>query len=205
MAKQDYLPVRDNDFLAWFQNFKTQLTTLGAGLGVTAGEQTIVDADLTQFDAKLTAAVAKSADAQAATEDKKLTKTAVHSRLRPLVRRIKGHASYTAAQGEQLGIVGPEDTTDLNNAQPTLKATSVLAGAVTIGFNKSISSGVKIFTKRGAEPGFTFLATDTASPYVDNRANLAAGPETRQYQAQYLDGDDPVGLVSDTLSVTVPG
>lgn len=86
-----------------------------------------------------------------------------------------------------------------------LKATSVLAGAVTIGFNKSISSGVKIFAKRGAEPAFTFLATDTASPYVDNRANLAAGPETRHYQAQYLDGDDPVGLVSDTLTVTVPG
>jgi len=204
MAKQDFIPVRDNDFLAWFQNFKTQLTALGAGLGVTAGEQTIVDADLTLFDTKLTAAVTKSADAQAATQDKSLAKTAVQSRLRPLVRRIKGHVSYTATQGEQLGIVGPEDTTDLSTSKPTLKAASVLAAAVTISFNKSISSGVKILSKRGAEGAFTLLAVDTASPYVDNRASLAAGPETRQYQAQYLDGDDPVGLVSDTLTVTVP-
>ena len=35
-------------------------------------------------------------------------------------------------------------------------------------------------------------------------ANLAVAPETRQYQAQYLTGDDPIGLMSDVLSVTVP-
>ena len=33
MAKQNYLPRGDTDFLAWLNNFKTQLTTLGAGLG----------------------------------------------------------------------------------------------------------------------------------------------------------------------------
>jgi len=49
------------------------------------------------------------------------------------------------------------------------------------------------------------LATDTTSAAVDARANLAAGPEMQQDQAQYLDGDDPVGLMSDTLTVTVPG
>jgi hypothetical protein len=34
--------------------------------------------------------------------------------------------------------------------------------------------------------------------------NLGPGPETRQYQAQYLDGDDLVGPLSDVLLVTVP-
>ena len=46
-------------------------------------------------------------------------------------------------------------------------------------------------------------AVDSTRPNADTRANLAAGSEMRQYQAQYLDGDDPVGLMSDT--VTVPG
>jgi hypothetical protein len=205
MAKQDFLPPRDADFLTWFQNFKTQLTTLGAGLGVTAGEQTIVNNDLTEFTTKLNTLTTKKADVQGATQDKENSKFAIQGRLRPLVRRIKTQASYTAAQGEQLGIVGPEDTTDLSTSKPTLKAASVLPAAVAIGFNKSIASGVKILSKRGAETAFTFLAIDTNSPYLDNRASLAAGPETRQYQAQYLDGDDPVGLVSDTLTVTVPG
>ena len=46
---------------------------------------------------------------------------------------------------------------------------------------------------------------DLHSPYVNNRASLDPDkPETRQYRAQYLDGDDPVGPLSDILPVTVP-
>jgi hypothetical protein len=205
MAKQDYLPPRDGDFLTWYQNFKTELATVAASVGLLPADVTAVDGDFTLIDGKIAAVVAAKADQQAAAADKAASRTLVESRLRAVVRRIKSHPGYTPAIGEQLGVVGPEDTTDLNTAQPTLQATSVLAGSVTIGFTKSVSSGVRILAKRGAEPAFTFLASDTSSPYVDTRENLAAGPETRHYQAQYLDGDDPVGLVSDTLTVTVPG
>jgi hypothetical protein len=205
MAKQDYVPRPDPDFLTWYQNFKTELAGVAASVGLLPADVTAVDNDFTLIDGKIATLTAAKAAQQAAAADKAASRALVEGRLRAVVRRVKSHPAYTTALGEQLGVVGPEDTTDLNTARPTLKATSVLAGAVTIGFNKSISSGIKIWSKRGAEPAFTFLATDTTSPYVDNRANLAAGPELRQYQAQYLDGDDPVGLVSDTLSVTVPG
>ena len=48
-------------------------------------------------------------------------------------------------------------------------------------------------------------ATEAAwYPALWKRANLAAGPETRLYQAQYITGDDPIGLLSDVLTVTVP-
>jgi hypothetical protein len=49
----------------------------------------------------------------------------------------------------------------------------------------------------------SFPARDTQPPYVDTRPNLGPGPETRQYQAQYLDGDDLVGPLSDVLLVTL--
>jgi hypothetical protein len=205
MAKQDYVPRQDPDFVTWFQNFKTELASVAATVGLLPADVTANDNDFTLIDGKINALVAAKAAQQSAAADKIATRTLVEGRLRALVRRVKSHPGYTTAIGEQLGVIGPEDTTDLSTAKPTLTATSVLAGAVTVGFNKSISSGVRISSKRGAEPAFTFLASDTSSPYVDNRANLAAGPETRQYQAQYLDGDDPVGLVSDTLTVTVPG
>jgi hypothetical protein len=43
------------------------------------------------------------------------------------------------------------------------------------------------------------------SPYVDTSPSLDSNkPETREYRAQYLDGDDPVGPLSDILPVTVP-
>ncbi|MBC7821690.1 MAG: hypothetical protein IAG10_32800 [Planctomycetaceae bacterium] len=64
---------------------------------------------------------------------------------------------------------------------------------------------MRILSKRGAETAFTLLAIDTESPYIDTRANLAALPEVRQYQAQYLLGDEPIGNISPTLNVTVPG
>jgi hypothetical protein len=48
-------------------------------------------------------------------------------------------------------------------------------------------------------------ARDTKSPYVDARANLTAGAETRYYLAQFLQKDAVVGEISDVLVVTVPG
>ena len=77
-------------------------------------------------------------------------------------------------------------------------------GAVEIDFMKRDSTGVEIRSKRGTETAFSFLARDTEPPYVDTRPNLGTGPETRQYQAQYLDGDELVGPLSDLLVVTVP-
>lgn len=205
MARQDYVPDKDGDFLSFMNNFKTQVAALAATFGLTAGEVAAVDTDYATFNTKLTTLNTKKAEQQAAATDKQTTRKSVVSRVRALGNRLKAHPSYTAALGQQLGIVGPEDTTDLTQSKPTLQAVSVNPGVVTIGFNKSISSGIRLLAKRGTEAAFTLLAIDTESPYVDTRANAAAGPETRLYQAQYILGDDPVGNLSDVLTVTVPG
>ena len=205
MPRQDYIPDPDGDFITWFANYKTQLAATATTFGLTPAEVTAVEADFTAMQAKLNALTAKKAEQQAATADKRTARKAIEGRARALANRLKAHPGFTPALGEQLGIVGPEDTTDLTTAQPTLSAVSVMASAVTIGFDKSTSSGVRVLAKRGTESTFGFLVIDTESPYIDTRANLGAGPETRQYQAQYLFGDDPIGLLSDVLTVTVPG
>ena len=76
--------------------------------------------------------------------------------------------------------------------------------AVEVGFNKSISDGVQISSRRGNETQFTPLASDRFAPYIDNRPNLGPGPETRSYKAVYLVGDDPVGNESPIISITMP-
>ena len=205
MARQDYIPDPDANFLTWFQNFKTQFAALGATLGFTAGEIAADDADLTLAQGKLTTLTQKTAEKQAAASDKQTTFKDVKGRLRGRANRAKNAPAYTTTMGQQLGILGPEDTTDLTNEKPTLQASSINPGSVTIGFNKSISGGIRLESKRAAETAFAFLAIDTSSPYIDNRANGAAGPETRQYRAQYILGDDPIGNFSDVLTVTVPG
>jgi hypothetical protein len=205
MAKQDYIPKADGPLLAFHDNFKNQVAALAATFGLTTGEVTAVANRNSDMHTKFSDSQAAKATAQAKAADKQVSFRTGVAETRALANRLKAHPSYTTALGEQLGIVGPEDTTDLTNAKPTLAAAAVTPGLVTIQFNKSISSGVRILSKRGSETSFTLLAIDTESPYIDTRANLAAGPETRQYQAQYLTGDDSIGLISDTLVVTVPG
>lgn len=206
MAHQDYIPDPDTNFVSWLTNYKTQVAGQAATFGLTAGEVTAVEADLTLIQGKINTLVQKKAEQQAATADKQTSRKAVEGRARALANRIKTHPSYTAALGQQLCIFGPEDTTDLTTAKPTLRANSSNAGSVTIGFNKSSSSGIRLESKRGSETLFVFQAVDTNSPYMDARANLTLGtPETRQYRAQYLTGDDTIGELSDVLTITVPG
>ena len=89
--------------------------------------------------------------------------------------------------------------------RPNLEATSVLNGAVELKFIKNGFTGVEIECQRGTEIEFKFLARDTEAPYVDNRASLSDGPETRRYRARYLQKDNPTADNSDMLVVTVPG
>lgn len=89
--------------------------------------------------------------------------------------------------------------------RPDLEATSVVNGEVELKFIKNEFTGVEIECSRGTEVSFNFLARDTEAPYVDTRANLTDGPETRHYPARYLQKDNPTADHFDVLVVTVPG
>ncbi len=77
-------------------------------------------------------------------------------------------------------------------------------GRVELDFPKGKSKGVNIYTKRGAETAYTFLARDTEAPYVGSRALLVPGqPETRTYRATYVGpGDEEVGDPGNDLTIT---
>jgi hypothetical protein len=61
---------------------------------------------------------------------------------------------------------------------------------------------VNLYSKRGDEADFTFLARDTVPPYVDNRSLLAAGkPELREYKCVYIQSDAEIGLFSNEVVV----
>ncbi len=126
----------------------------------------------------------------------------VMPRLRRLVQNIKSRPAYTDTIGQDLGIVsgsasaGPE--------APTLTLLSSTAGAVTLGWNKGGWTGVKVQGRTGAGGGWTDLGVDLFSPYVDTRPLSAPGqPETREYRACYLDGDDAQPTWSQALTLTV--
>jgi hypothetical protein len=73
---------------------------------------------------------------------------------------------------------------------------------VTLHFGKRVSEGVNIYTKRGDEADFVFLACDPVPPYMDNRPLIAVGkPELREYKCVYVQNDADIGLFSDEVVV----
>lgn len=128
----------------------------------------------------------------------------IFTRIADLIKQIKGDPNYTEAIGQDLGIVGDEDTFDISAARPELKL-SFSANIVTIKFNKPRqATGIKLFSRRAGEADFAFLALDTASPYNDTRSNLTPGtPEKREYKAWFFVDDAIVGLESDIVNIVV--
>lgn len=205
MPRNDYIPNADSTFLAWHDQFKTALAGTGAGFGLTVAEINSVNSRNTDLHTKDTAANAAVATAKQATQNRADSRVAAEEEVRKLARRIKAHKTYTAAIGQQLGIEGSEDTTDLSAAKPKLAGRALPHAVVELTFNKSKSDGVNLYSQREGENGgaWTFLARDTQSPYVDNRPLLVAGkPEVRQYKAIYVRGDAELGQASDEVVVT---
>ena len=203
MAKSDYVPDGDNDFLSWHNRFAAEVEASTAVLGLTAEEIAAVAADNAAWRDALAASLAADAAAQQATGLKKAARRTAEQRARALAQKMKRHPNYTDAIGEGFGIVGPENTVDLAASKPSLKAVALPHGNVEVRFNKSKSHGVNIYCQREGDSGFVFLARDTASPYVDNRPCLVPGkPETRRYKAIYVFNDRETGQFSDELSVT---
>ncbi len=125
----------------------------------------------------------------------------IEERFRLLAKRIKGSPNYTKAIGEDLGIEVAQSTTE---ATTTVLKVKLEGDYPVISFTKSKAAGIRLYSKRGSEAAFSFLATDTQSPYVDNRPNLVPGtPEKREYYAFLFDDDAVIGVQSATISITV--
>lgn len=203
MAKQDCIPKKDADFLTQLKFLRDKAPAQKAVLNISDGDLATLTADATLFEGKFNAFNDANAVYSQTSTDKQNTRAAVEARERAIIRRLKSASGYTDALGKALNIIGSDDTTDMTTAKVDLTAT-VLAHGVELDFIKTKSDGVNIYSKRDGDADYVFLAHDTVSPYVDNRAVLVAGkPEVPRYKAIYEVSDDEVGYFSDEVVVTV--
>ena len=200
MPKQDYLPKTQAALPAWLAHFLRALPELQAKYGVAASEVTELTADQTALQALGNTLTDARAQAHAATAAYVAADDAARNHVRALVRTLKNHRAYTAADGALLGLIGADATADPATAQPTLSGTELPGARIELAFDQQGWTGVKLYGRRAGETEFTFLAVDTAAPYLDTRSlRLPGQPEEREYKARYLDGDDEIGLESTTL------
>lgn len=220
-----FLKKGDLDFVSQLNNFATKLPAYAVALGLTAAETEAVQADSDLMGAVVMAIANSRTYGQGWTSFKDLARhggeealpdypvavdtgamppnvaPGIEERFRALVRRIKASPAYTVGMGEDLGIHADDSVPVITSPELKLK---MEGGNIVISFKKGAAQGIKLYSKRGSETTFTFLAVDTRSPYVDTRPNLEEGvPEKREFYAFYIVADEQVGTKSATVSITV--
>ena len=201
MKKHDMVPAAQDDYLDWHDNLKTNVTATTPG--ATAADVTMLTADNADLHTKNTAA--ENADIASKTAHTEFTGilTTSKANARALAQRIKKSTGYTDALGQTLQIIGIEDTTDMTQEKPKLQFTVKSNGVVELGFNKKLAEGVHIYEDRANNGTFNYLASETHSPYVDNRPLQVAGkPETRRFKAVFFIGKAEIGLESASVEAT---
>ncbi len=231
MKRQNWYPSRLGDQTPWHENFRTKIPNYTAPLGLLPAKVTDAVADsryvIYVINQWLSAARALS---PASTEAVDIlldgtgggamvlpTFTApalptgvvavapgALTRIFDLIGEIKEADGYTEVIGQDLGIIGAEDTA--THPAPTIKL-SVDTGdpcqCVSLAFVKSGHMGVYLESRRN-NGAWEFLGIDTESPYQDQRPLLVAGtPETREYRARFWDKGTPNGEWTDVAKTPV--
>jgi hypothetical protein len=231
MRKQKYYPSRIGDQIVWLENFRTKLPLYVATLGLVAAKADAAVASarytiyvLSQwlagaraFNPAATEAVDLLLNGEGAdpivlpTFDAPDLPAGVAAvppgallRIFDLVAEIKETDAYTDAIGQDLGIIGSENSGD--HPAPTIKLTLASGSgvqAVNIVFRKFGHMGVHLESRRNGG-AWEFLGIDTESPYTDERPLLVANtPEVREYRARFWDKGTPNGDWTDVAKVTV--
>jgi hypothetical protein len=201
----DIFPRQKALLRGWLETFKAALDDRGAEVGIDAGRVTTMDGRIDGWIASFVAIEpAKNAWQTTTAANDSLTDTLLPD-IRTLIKDIKGSTAYTTAIGEAFGIITPASGFDPSTFKTTLKI-KIEGGRIIIDFVKSEVEGVHIYTRLRGELGWTYLATDTHSPYYDTRPLATPGhAETREYMARGVINDEEIGLDSDIASVVFSG
>ncbi len=126
-------------------------------------------------------------------------------RFRAFVKWLQGLANYTDAIGEDLHIMGPEETSpDLTTLKPVLPL-RISGGRVEIDWSWEGAAGwieaIEIQVDRGTGT-YVMLTIDSRPGYVDTEP-MPAAPGKWKYKAIFRKDDARIGLWSDVAEIAV--
>jgi hypothetical protein len=201
----DFIPRSDAELAIWLGNHQTQIAAVGTTVGLLPADITAISDACNRTFGKINDVEAEKQVLQQKVSEKDAAKKEDLALIRGFVKRMKAHAAYTDAIGQQLGIIGTADDMDEELVKPKLTG-DAFPGYVRLKFTKKGLDGVNIYTRLKGQSQWNFLARDTNSPYDDNRPLLQAGvPETREYMGIGVIADTEVGQASDIVSVVFGG
>lgn len=229
MGKTSFIPASDNDRVVWLNNFATKLGTYAASVGITTAEVTAIGKDAAMYQYIITLQEIYKQTLQNITGYKSLLKHAIgqqhisaaipalpalntppasvpegiFDRVSKMVARIKASFSYTGNMGSDLGIVSPSVVFDASVMQPALKV-KLDAGRPYIKWIKGEADALDLYVDRNDSAGFILLGRLMRNEFVD----IGALPANKvidewNYKAIYVIADQPTGLYSSLVPITV--
>lgn len=121
-----------------------------------------------------------------------------------LANRIKNHADYANADGQDLGLEGAEiPQPNPQTTKPEIKAILIAGGKVQLQWKKLGFTGIRVEVDRG-NGQWVFLDIDT-KPHYDDPASPPTGASVWKYRAIYIQGDQVFGQWSDVATIAVTG
>jgi hypothetical protein len=223
----DYVPASDHEFKDWTNHFMSYLSARVADLGLVPGDQApTASALMTLGDAYMAMSSAEMA-VQIAAQAKKDARATAETAIRALVRRLQASPAVSDTERAALGITVRDTTPTIHSATSAPALASRPVGVVdtsqrlqhTLSFYDSATPkshakpkgvmGCEIFVKIGgpapADPSeCTFLALDTASPYLAAYAGADAN-KMAHYLLRWATNAGDKGPWSGTVSATIGG
>jgi|ERR1035437_200290 hypothetical protein len=220
-----YLPNTDSDRVVWLNNLNNKLSVYATTLNITPADLAQTGKDYAMYAYIINTLDLLKQSQQNATAFKNMLKHAggqlignvptapnlgtapagvpagVFDRVRLLVQRIKNHPAYTEATGQDLNIIAPADTTDVNTIVPVL--TSRLdVGRPHLKWQRSIADATDIYADHNDGNGFVLAGRFVHFEYLDTMP-LAAGKiaDDFKYKAIYVIADEQVGQMSQVVTV----
>ena len=197
--RKDYIPSDKYEVENWAEKFSTTASENVNHYGINQEEIKSLESFVTIYTADL-----KAENKLVDQKRKQVKKTQADRKklvdfCRNMAQLIKASSDYTDEVGKEFDIIGAERQIDVDKAKPVLDAQKVPHGwEFSFGLDDYFN-GVNIYRKRPDEQDFTYLATDTRSPYVDNQEMING----TQYFAYFIIGDTEVGQQSDVVTIKV--
>jgi hypothetical protein len=194
-----YIPGNKLKFAAWLLNFMKKLLEYVNHYGINQEEIKIAKVPADEYLGDMTTEREilnkKRAQFKKTAKDRK----EIEAIVRKLAQTIKSSLDYDEEIGREFDIIGTHKEVDEDNAMPVLELQQVPHGwELSFGL-EDYFDGVNIYRQRPNETDFSYLATDTHSPYVDNEPMVNG----TQYCAYFIIGDTEVGKRSAIVKISI--
>ncbi|MES2571394.1 MAG: hypothetical protein V4710_15240 [Verrucomicrobiota bacterium] len=201
MAKSDYVPNGEGDFMNWHDQMLKEARQNGIADGLTPEEIDVLEANNRSIHATASEAETAAAAAQRATAAKRAAFKAAETQARDVAVAIKRGTRYEDAKGKGYGIVGQDRAVDLAIAAPVLFGEALPHGAAVLSYARGAADGINLYCARGNGP-MELLRFVSKTQFTDKRPLLAPGvPELRVYEAIFVKDDEEIGRRSAAITV----